>query len=101
MSRESVQSYKTKPSHQEAIPANSYASPASAGSFNPQRFITVGNRSKVGLSGYQLRRSRRSSILIDLTGDEISLAWDAIALSWDDFGLFWNEIGIERDGIGL
>lgn len=25
----------TKPSHQEAIPANTYASPASAGSFNP------------------------------------------------------------------
>jgi hypothetical protein len=27
----------TKLSHQEAIPANSYASPASAGSFNPKK----------------------------------------------------------------
>ncbi len=27
---------ETKPSHQEAIPANTNASPASAGSFNPQ-----------------------------------------------------------------
>jgi hypothetical protein len=29
----------TKPSHQEAIPANTHANPASAGSFNPSRFI--------------------------------------------------------------
>jgi hypothetical protein len=35
----------TKPSHHEAIPANNYASPASAGLFNPQRFSRCGKRS--------------------------------------------------------